>query len=258
MEGILRDFIAEGIALPMFASLLTGILIGAEREWYGKPAGLRTHALVCLASCLLTLAAARQVEWTMHLVEGTQIVSDPTRMAHGVLTGIGFLGAGVIFREGATVQGLTTAASLWITAALGVVYGVGAYWIALSGTVATLLVLVVLRILNMLLPGSQEVRLHVVAAPGFGPAQLREILRAEGMERRPVSKSRNATTGLAELTSTTRSRSAAQFDALCAALERAPGVIGYAALSAEDAAGQNPGWHRIVTTATDKGDRASA
>src|SRR5688500_2011018 len=99
------------MGLPLASSPLTGMLIGLERELQGKPAGLRTHTLVCFASTLLTLAAAHQGEWSINLIAGTQIVSDPTRMAHGILTGIGFLGAGVIFREGPSVHGLTTAAS---------------------------------------------------------------------------------------------------------------------------------------------------
>lgn len=99
----------------------------------------------------------------MDLVPGTQIVSDPTRMAHGILTGIGFLGAGVIFREGSSVHGLNTAASLWVSAALGIVYGVGMFGLSLVGTAATLLVLVGLRILYAVLPRSRSLRLTVVA-----------------------------------------------------------------------------------------------
>lgn len=89
----------------------------------------------------------------MDLVPGTQIVSDPTRMAHGILTGIGFLGAGVIFREGSSVHGLNTAASLWVSAALGIVYGVGMFGLSLVG----------LRILYAVLPRSRSLRLTVAA-----------------------------------------------------------------------------------------------
>ncbi|MBV0893498.1 MgtC/SapB family protein, partial [Paracoccus sp. Z118] len=125
LPDYLNPILSAETGLPLLCSLITGMLIGIDREVQGKPAGLRTHALVCLAATLLTLAAAQQELWTLKLVPGTQIVSDPTRMAHGILTGIGFLGAGVIFREGPSVHGLTTAASLWISAALGIVYGVG-------------------------------------------------------------------------------------------------------------------------------------
>ncbi|MGZ9115289.1 MAG: MgtC/SapB family protein, partial [Brevundimonas sp.] len=74
--------------LPLLAAMLAGGLIGLEREWRGRAAGFRTHILVCLASALLMEAAVSQGGWRFEPLEGTQIVSDPTRMAHGVLTGI--------------------------------------------------------------------------------------------------------------------------------------------------------------------------
>src|SRR5690606_1695644 len=106
-------------AMPLVAAVVAGGLIGFEREWRGRAAGFRTHILVCLASCLLMEAAVSQGAWQFDVLPGTRIVSDPTRMAHGVLTGIGFLCAGVIFRAGFSIHGLTTAASLWITATIG-------------------------------------------------------------------------------------------------------------------------------------------
>ena len=133
MFEFLLSLLPPGAGLPLAGSLVTGMLIGLDRELHGKPAGLRTHTLVCFASTLLTLAAARQADWVLSLLPGQQVVSDPTRMAHGILTGIGFLGAGVIFREGPSVQGLTTAASLWIAAALGIVFGVGLFGLAVVG-----------------------------------------------------------------------------------------------------------------------------
>ena len=81
MPDYLATVLSIKIGLPLLASLITGMLIGIDREVQGKPAGLRTHALVCLAATLLTLAAAHQDLWTLNLVPGTQIVSDPTRMA---------------------------------------------------------------------------------------------------------------------------------------------------------------------------------
>jgi putative Mg2+ transporter-C (MgtC) family protein len=137
--------------LPVIGAAFAGGLIGLEREYRGRPAGLRTHILVCLASALLMLAAVHQVHWmgdTPHDV----IRIDPVRMAHGILTGIGFLCGGVIFRQGLNVHGLTTAASLWITSALGTLYGVGFYGLAVGGTVATLLVLAAFRLLDKRVP----------------------------------------------------------------------------------------------------------
>ncbi len=132
---MLNDFFE--IALSLIAALAAGSLIGLERTYHGRPAGFRTHALVCVASALLMLVSVYQWRWFV----GTPleaIRTDPTRMAQGIMTGIGFLGAGVIFKEGATVRGLTTAASIWITAALGILFGVGFYDTAILGTVLAL------------------------------------------------------------------------------------------------------------------------
>ncbi len=121
-----------------------GALIGFERSFHGRPAGFRTHALVCIASAILMIVTVYQNRW-MTLVEHDAIRTDPTRMAQGIMTGIGFLGAGVIFKEGLTVRGLTTAASIWVTAAIGVLVGIGFWFAAVVGTVATLMVLSVFR-----------------------------------------------------------------------------------------------------------------
>src|SRR5262252_3130313 len=121
-------------------ALVLGGLIGMERTMRGRAAGFRTHALVCLASALLMMAAVYQGRWMSTNVIGS-ITLDVTRVAQGIMTGIGFLGAGVIFREGLTVRGLTTAASIWVTAAIGIVVGVGFYFVAVLGAVAALVVL---------------------------------------------------------------------------------------------------------------------
>jgi putative Mg2+ transporter-C (MgtC) family protein len=138
--------------LPLLAAVLAGGLIGFEREWRGRSAGFRTHILVCLASALLMEAAVSQGAWRFDVLPGTQIVSDPTRMAHGVLTGIGFLCAGVIFRSGFAIHGLTTAASLWITAAMGLLFGAGLFWLGATGTVLTMVILAVLRLVSARFP----------------------------------------------------------------------------------------------------------
>jgi putative Mg2+ transporter-C (MgtC) family protein len=135
----------------IFGALGIGALIGLERSFHGRPAGFRTHALVCIASALLMLVTVYQNEW-MTQVALEAIRTDPTRMAQGIMTGIGFLGAGVIFKEGLTVRGLTTAASIWITAALGILYGVGFFLPAILGTVATLGTLQVFRWIESWMP----------------------------------------------------------------------------------------------------------
>ena len=135
------------IVVRVLAALVVGAAIGFERTFHGRPAGFRTHSLVCLSSSLLMLVTVYQNEW-MTVVPIDAIRTDPTRMAQGIMTGIGFLGAGVIFKEGLTVRGLTTAASIWITAAIGILIGVGFHFAATLGAVATIAVLSAFRFLE--------------------------------------------------------------------------------------------------------------
>lgn len=150
-----------GAIVPIVGALIASSLIGLERELHGHPAGLRTHILVCLASTVLMISATRQGDWSLALIPGEQIVTDPTRMAHGVLTGIGFLCAGVIFREGLSIRGLTTAASLWMTSALGLLFGVGLWKLAALSGGMTLAVLLLLRIGLRYLPRRRRLDLLV-------------------------------------------------------------------------------------------------
>src|SRR5438552_18058326 len=139
------------ILVRVVAALVVGALIGFERTFHGRPAGFRTHALVCVASALLMIVTVYQNHW-MTEMPADAIRTDPTRMAQGIMTGIGFLGAGVIFKEGLTVRGLTTAASIWVTAAIGILVGVGFYLPAIVGAVVTLAVLAVFRLIEQRLP----------------------------------------------------------------------------------------------------------
>ncbi|WP_323034178.1 MgtC/SapB family protein [Pararhodobacter sp.] len=139
------------IVIHLVSALVAGGVIGLERSFHGRPAGFRTHALVCLASSLLMLVTVYQDKWILDIPMET-IRTDPTRMAQGIMTGIGFLGAGVIFREGLSVRGLTTAASIWITAAIGILMGVGFYMPAILATVLTLSILSVFRWIEQRLP----------------------------------------------------------------------------------------------------------
>jgi putative Mg2+ transporter-C (MgtC) family protein len=176
-------------ALPLFAAVLAGGLIGFEREWRGRAAGFRTHILVCLASALLMEAAVSQGAWRFTPLAGTEIVSDPTRMAHGVLTGIGFLCAGVIFRSGFSIHGLTTAASLWITSAIGLLLGAGLFLLAVTGTVLTMAILVVLRLVSLNLPQKAVVDAEIiwrrgdVEAESLVEAALEDLDRARRADR---------------------------------------------------------------------------
>ena len=132
------------IVVRLAVALAIGGLIGLERSLHGRPAGFRTHSLVCLASALLMLVTVYQLHWMTEVPLDT-IRADPTRMAQGIMTGIGFLGAGVIFKEGLNVRGLTTAASIWITSAIGILVGIGFYFPAVLGAFITVAVLHVFR-----------------------------------------------------------------------------------------------------------------
>lgn len=107
------------ITAHLVAALIAGGAIGLERSFHGRPAGFRTHTLLCVASSLLMLVTLYQWQWLPGIPMDT-VKTDPTRMAQGIMTGIGFLGAGVIYKEGVSIHGLTTAASVWMTAAIGI------------------------------------------------------------------------------------------------------------------------------------------
>jgi putative Mg2+ transporter-C (MgtC) family protein len=131
--------------LRLAVAALLGGAIGLERELDEKAAGLRTHMLVASGSALFTLVGA--YGFSNFLTHGKVVSYDPSRIAAQIVTGIGFLGAGVIFRQGFTIRGLTTAASLWLVAAIGMAAGAG-YWA--GAVLATVVGVVSLRPLEWL------------------------------------------------------------------------------------------------------------
>ena len=142
------------ISFRLLIALAFGGLVGLERSYHGRPAGFRTHTLVCVASAALMLVTVYESQWFS--ARGMSRVSiDPTRMAQGIMTGIGFLGAGVIMKEGITVRGLTTSASIWITAAIGILVGIGFYFPAGITTAIVLSVLSAFRWLENMIPSQQ-------------------------------------------------------------------------------------------------------
>jgi len=148
------------IVARLVASLFAGSLIGFERSFRGRPAGFRTHTLVCLASTVLMLVTVYE-RWWMQPGTEDMIRMDPTRMAQGIMTGIGFLGAGVIFKEGLTVRGLTTAASVWVTAAIGILIGIGFYFPAVITTILVVFVLSAFRWVESRMPTQSYARLDL-------------------------------------------------------------------------------------------------
>jgi putative Mg2+ transporter-C (MgtC) family protein len=196
------------IVVHLLVATAAGGLIGLERSFHGRPAGFRTHTLVCVASSLLMLVTVYQSRWFVTAPLDV-IRIDPTRMAQGIMTGIGFLGAGVIVREGLSVRGLTTAASIWITAAIGILAGVGFYFPAAVATALALGVLAVFRWIEVWMPAQfyahfqvrfardmvmpeQELR-DLVSRFGFSIANLSHRLEDNGryFEYRMVIRSKD-------------------------------------------------------------------
>jgi len=168
------------IAVRLLAALVAGALIGYERSYHGRPAGFRTHALVCTASSLLMLVTVYEAHWMSFGTAG-RVQIDPTRMAQGIMTGIGFLGAGVIIKEGLSVRGLTTAASIWITAAIGILAGIGFYFPLMISVVLTLGVLSFFRWIEARMPTQAYYHFSVrFKGSGMSERQLRELVEAHG------------------------------------------------------------------------------
>ena len=149
----ISDGVYIDIVVRLLASLIVGGLIGLERSYHGRPAGFRTHSLVCLSTSLLMLVTVYETRWfPIPSVAQGRISLDPTRMAQGIMTGIGFLGAGTIIKDGLSVRGLTTAASIWITAAIGILIGIGFYFPAAIATILTFGTLSVFRWIESQIP----------------------------------------------------------------------------------------------------------
>ena len=130
------------VLLRVILGSVLGGAIGFERQRHGRAAGVRTHLIVCLASVLIMIVS---YEYYQMPLDSSFIRIDPARIAAGAITGVGFLGAGVIIKSGFTIQGLTTAACLWIVSAIGLSVGSGLYFAALSSFVVTVFALWVLR-----------------------------------------------------------------------------------------------------------------
>jgi len=208
------------------AALAAGGLIGLERSHRGRPAGFRTHALVCLASSLLMLVTVYESHWFPR-DSAARVMVDPTRMAQGIMTGIGFVGAGAIIKEGFTVRGLTTAASIWITAAIGILTGIGFYFAALIGTVLVLGTLSAFRWIEARMP-SETYALFMVrfsrdaVIPESG---LRGLVESTGFSLHNLSYRLHGDVGQFEYRMVLRTLDAANARALSDKLRLDPSVL---------------------------------
>jgi len=136
----LSDFEVNAL-LKLFLAILLGGAIGLEREFRGRPAGLRTHILVCLGATMIMIGSRSMAEYSQALSEAYRVQVDPGRIAAGIVTGIGFLGAGAIIRIEDLVRGLTTAGCIWFVAALGIAIGQGLYLLATVSSVCAVAIL---------------------------------------------------------------------------------------------------------------------
>ncbi len=148
------------VAGRMAVAFLCGALVGSEREWKGKPAGLRTNILICLGAALFTMGSEFMAKFVAHAPQ------ESTRIAAQIVSGVGFIGAGAILRSGRGVVGLTTAATIWLVAAIGVMVGMGYWLIGLITAVMTVATLVALGRVEKRLMGPCDMRtLDVVLGP---------------------------------------------------------------------------------------------
>ncbi|HIS89530.1 TPA: MgtC/SapB family protein [Candidatus Avigastranaerophilus faecigallinarum] len=147
MQDILHYIQIENadILLRIIFSIILGSIIGLERELTNKSAGLRTQIMVCLGSCLFTILSIYGFSTAVTLYP----LGDPSRVAAQIITGIGFIGAGTVLRQGLTVTGLTTASTLWIVAAIGMACGCGKLNIAIVSTILAVAILVLIRMFEM-------------------------------------------------------------------------------------------------------------
>jgi len=171
--------------LRLLISALLGSLIGLERETHGRPAGLRTHTLVCLGSTLFTFCS--------YAIAGPG--NDPGRITAQIVTGIGFLGAGTIIHEGSIVRGLTSAASIWTVAAIGVAVGIGGQmlYVAIACSLAVIVVLHLVARLEKRLVGKRSERILVVTVTDRGNSVLRVIgaLAEHGVQMKSLEVERS-------------------------------------------------------------------
>ncbi|MCG2585284.1 MgtC/SapB family protein [Massilia sp. TS11] len=171
------------IVMNLLGALSLGLLVGYERSYHGRAAGMRTYGLVCMASCALTIIAGFPGMWFGGGLPASA-AADPTRIIQGIVTGIGFLGTGVIMREGFNISGLSTAASLWAASVIGVLVGLNFYLAAISLACASAIAMIGLPSLEVMLPRRHAVAIMIRFGHGVIPdeAQMRAFALDHGYE----------------------------------------------------------------------------
>lgn len=221
-------WVAVETGLRLVAAAVLGGLIGLERGVHGRSAGLRTQMLVAVGAALAMVVSLRFTE--VFTDPNTPISLDPARVAYGVMGGVGFLGAGAIMRFGIGIRGLTTAASLWCTAAVGLAAGFGLYGIAAFTALLVLVVLWVLRFLDQILPRAHERQLTLVTTGPVAEAveRFEHMLAHAGLDAMQVSLRRQADEPVARVTFRVTLRRRADLMALLRIIDEAQDVHGVA------------------------------
>jgi len=159
------------VFLNLLGALVLGLLVGYERSYHGRAAGMRTYGLVCMSSAALTVFAAYPGYWWGGVSHGVAPL-DPTRVVQGIVTGIGFLGAGVIMKEGLNISGLTTAASIWASSGIGVLVGIGFYGAAILLAVLSASLMMWGPRIEGRLPTRRALGLVLNFEPGHEPSEV--------------------------------------------------------------------------------------
>lgn len=156
------------ILMNIVGALILGMAVGYERSFHGRAAGMRTYGLVCMASAAITIIVGYPQYWFGGL-QPLSPTADPTRVIQGVVTGIGFLGAGVIMKEGLNISGLTTAASIWASSAIGILCGAGFYFAAIMLTVVASFTMIWGGHIEAILPSRQSASVLLYFPPDHTP-----------------------------------------------------------------------------------------
>ena len=170
------------VFMNIVGALLLGMVVGYERTYHGRAAGMRTYGLVCMASAALTVLAGYPGYWYAGHAALAPAGVDPTRIIQGIVTGIGFLGAGMIMKDGLNISGLTTAASLWASSVIGVLVGLGFYPSAILLTVLSAVSMLWLSKVEAWLPSHPSLSVSIRFRPGFVPNEtfIRHRARDQG------------------------------------------------------------------------------
>lgn len=227
---LLQDWaFALEMMVPALIALLCGASIGAERARSGRPAGMRTYALVCFSSALVMAFVHHPSFMLQGVAAGGAVRSiDPTRIIQGVVTGVGFLGAGMIFRDGMNVHGLTTASAVFTASVIGIVIGMGFVTAGVLATVATVALLSASKFFELLASKARYTQASVVVDTAVVSKPLLLVLLADaGFEVTGTNYERTQQEAGFKYTFVLRTRSERGEEQLSESLQSLPGVLAF-------------------------------